>query len=361
MQVDYRIIANRRRTNVKHQREKLKRSKQKNKQKSKSKSSKSKSKSKSKEKEKSKSKSKTKSKEKTKGEESSTEQDSSSSDEQDDDIKTNDNSNKNSDDSEDGKYHKSTNRYKGHVCVVTGAGHDNLGRAVALRFAQEGASVIILDSQQFNASIDAIKAKCKEDGIEATLEGYRVNVTDEKAVKEVIDKIIEDYKFIDVLVNCVSTHGKDRGKVSHKTSVDDICQVMNVNFNGTFIMCKTVLPYMINDEYGRIVNVTSLWGKTGRAGHVAFSSSKGAIIAATKTMAREYAACGIKVNCVAPAFLDDHAELKTYHLTEKEIEKETLMHRIGELEEVAGVIAFVASEENTYTTGFCYDITGSVA
>ena len=200
-----------------------------------------------------------------------------------------------------------------------------------------------------------------EDKIKPTLEGHKVSVTDATNVKAVIDEIVKKHGFIDVLVNCATTHGNDRGKMTVETSGNDFSQVVDVNLNGTLNMCRAVLPYMIKENYGRIVNIASLWGKTGRCGHIAYSSAKAGVIAATKTMAQEYASTGVTINCVAPAFLDDRAEKKSYHLTIEEMEKETLVHRIGELEEVAGVIAFVASEENTYTTGFCYDISGGMA
>ena len=119
---------------------------------------------------------------------------------------------------------------------------------------------------------------------------------------------------------------------------------------------------MIEENYGRIVNIACLWGKTGRAVHIAYSAAKASVIVNMASLwGKEYASTGVTINCVAPAFLDDRAEKKSYHLTVEEMEKETLVHRIGELEEVAGVIAFVASEENTYTTGFCYDISGGMA
>lgn len=270
---------------------------------------------------------------------------------EDDDIKTDDLA----------KFHLKTQRFNGHVVVVTGAGKDNLGRAVALRFAQEGAKVVILDKQKFNDSIDSIVSKCKKDGIKAELSGHRCDITDETQVKQAIDLIIKDYGFIDAIVNCATTHGKDRGKITEEINMSDFNEVMDVNVNGTLNMCKVVLPYMVKENYGRIVNLASLWGKEGRAGHISFSAAKSAVIAATKTMAKEYAETGVTINCVAPAFLDDKAEKKSYQMTTKEMEKEIVIHRVGELEEIAGVIAFVASEENTYTTGFCYDISGGMA
>jgi len=253
---------------------------------------------------------------------------------------------------DDDRFASLTNRFENHVCVVTGGGR-GIGQSIALRLAQEGGIVYILDKLRWKETVQLLndtygdnKTKC---------DGMRCDVTDEKQVTKCIESIIDSHGYIDVLINAVAQLD-DGSKHSHEVSINELQKSMNKNFYGFFNVSKVVLPYMKSEEYGRIVNIASINGKEGRAKHFCHSISTAALIAGTKTMGKEYAGTGVTVNCVAPL-----VDYQVKQLGKQQAKKETKnipMGRAAEESELAGLVAFIASEENTYTTGFCYDLSG---
>jgi 3-oxoacyl-[acyl-carrier protein] reductase len=134
--------------------------------------------------------------------------------------------------------------------------------------------------------------------------------------------------------------------------------VFRVNVKGIFNGCKAVLPYMTKQGYGRIVNIASIAGKEGNAGMLAYSSSKAAVIGLTKTIGKEYAESGITCNALAPAvvrtqMVEDMPPEQVKYMTDK-----IPMKRCGTIDEIANLVAFIASPEASFTTGFCFDATG---
>jgi len=256
----------------------------------------------------------------------------------------------------DFEYHKLTSRFIDQIVVITGGGQ-SLGRSVALRFAQEGAKVFILDSKRFRETVDLIKEEC---GKEHVAEGYKCDVTDPKAVKDTIKQIIDQFSYIDVVVNCAD-FSSDAGKQTHETDLKTFEKTMNVNVTGTFIVCKEVLQYMVEENYGRIINVASIIGKVGSEGEVAYTASSAAIIGMTKTMAKDYANTGVLVNCIAvgPSRTVRFEQLSK--TIKNEIKKQVPMNRVADLDEIGGVVAFLASEENSYSTGICFDVSGGLS
>ena len=130
---------------------------------------------------------------------------------------------------------------------------------------------------------------------------------------------------------------------------------------GIFNVCKAVLPSMVKRNYGRIINIASISGKEGNPGQSAYASSKGAVIALTKTMGKDYAKTGITVNSLAPAVIQTEMVDAMPRSQVDMMTSKIPMGRCGELEEIAAVVAFMASRENSFSTGFCFDMTGGRA
>merc|ERR1712224_29258 len=181
-----------------------------------------------------------------------------------------------------------------------------------------------------------------------------------------VAKVIADnsaiFGSIDIAVNCAGVTGKTNIK-THEVELDNFNFVFNVNVNGIFLICKHVLPSMIKENYGRIINIASISGKEGNAGMLAYSASKAAVIGLTKVMGKDYANMGvdITVNCVAPAvvrtaMVDAMPPEQVKYMTDK-----IPMSRTGLPSEVASTVLFAASSEASFTTGFCFDCTGGRA
>eukprot|EP00483_Globobulimina_turgida_P000947 UN00949 len=191
------------------------------------------------------------------------------------------------------------NRFQDKVVLITG-GARGIGQASALRFASEGAYVYILDLVDGNETLNKIKdnsftsySKC----------GYmKLNVTNYDNVKKCVDVIYQKHGYIDALVQCAGITGKT-GIQAHTVDQADFERVWRINVLGIFNLCKAVMPYMLKANYGRIVNIASISGKEGNPGQVSYASSKGAVIALTKTMGKDYAKTGITINSLAPAVI----------------------------------------------------------
>ena len=152
-----------------------------------------------------------------------------------------------------------------------------------------------------------------------------------------------------------------RSVKSHEVALSDFELVMKTNLSGTFLTSKYVLPTMVGQGYGRILNIASIAGKEGNAGMVAYSSSKAAVIGLTKVQGKEYAETGVTINALAPAVIqtplvDAIPAAQVKYMTDK-----IPMRRCGTLDEVAAMAAFIVSREAAFTTGFTFDLTGGRA
>jgi len=203
--------------------------------------------------------------------------------------------------------------------------------------------------------LEKIKAQLKqESGI------YQVDITNEVAVKDLVKKVGQRFGRIDILVNSAGITGTTNIK-SHEVFSDNLRLVFEVNFMGSFYTSKYVLPWMLKNKYGRILNIASIAGKEGNAGMLAYSSSKAAIIGMTKVQGKEYAETGITINAIAPAviktaLLDNMPEEQVKYMTDK-----IPMKRCGSLKELTDTALFIVSPENSFTTGFTFDLSGGRA
>lgn len=258
-------------------------------------------------------------------------------------------------------------RLQNTVCVVTGGGR-GIGNGVARRLALEGAvTVVLIDTNQEDLDKAASQLEQEvavlmgdKDTSRPTFYGLACDVTNSRKVKDTMKYIataLSPDGRIDILVQAAGVVGKTN-VLTHEVEEENFDFVLDVNLKGIFNGCQAVLPYMMEQNYGRIVNIASIAGKEGNAGMLAYSTSKAAVIGLTKTIGKEYALNGITCNAIAPAVIRtqmvaDMPEQQVKYMTEK-----IPMKRCGKVEEIGALVAFVASEEAAFTTGFCFDATG---
>ncbi len=232
---------------------------------------------------------------------------------------------------------------EGKFCIVTGAGK-GIGKAIAKRFLDEqAAGVAILEW-----NLDLAEETAKElDPTGKKIIAVKCNVADSQQVKEAIDQVVGAFGRIDVLVN---NAGITRDRIFHKMTDDEWHAVIDVNLNGVYNTCKYVVPMMRDQMSGSIINIssTSLMGNPGQANYAA---TKAALQGFTRTVAKELARKNVRMNCVAPAYVDTEMmraigeELLTQALSN------TPAQRMCEPEEIASVVAFLATEDASWVTG----------
>lgn len=238
------------------------------------------------------------------------------------------------------------------TAIVTG-GADGLGFALAKRLASSGIHVAVLD-------IDETKVRSAREQLGAFGRGFTVDVTNPDSVESAAAAFAGEFGRIDILVNCAGITGKTNLK-SHEVTLADFDRVFDVNVRGSFIASRAVLPHMLKRGYGRVLHVASIAGKEGNAGMLAYSSSKAAVIAMAKVQGKEYAETGVTVNALAPAVIrtalvDAMPPEQVKYMTDK-----IPMKRCGTLEEFAEMAAFIVSPQNSFCTGFTFDLSGGRA
>jgi len=235
------------------------------------------------------------------------------------------------------------------VAVVTG-GAQGFGLAITERFIEAGAKVIIWD-------IDENEIKLAEKKINSSNFNFQiVDVTNYESVTENLKKIQDKFGRIDILINNAGISGLNTSVTDYP--LDEWNKIINLNLNAVFYCCKAVVPYMKQNNYGRIVNISSIAGKEGNPNASAYSSSKAAVIGLTKSLGKELALNNIAVNCVTPAV----AKTKIIQQQTKEFTDYILSkiprNRFAEVTELASLVTWLASEENSFSTAADFDLRG---
>ena len=247
------------------------------------------------------------------------------------------------------------NRFEGQTVVVTGAG-SGLGRATAIRLASEGAAAACLDLAKDTAEKTA--AEIKETGGRAG--AYQVDVSDAESVRAAVSAAANDLGRPSVLVNCA---GIGKFANSHEQPPEEWARIIGVNLTGTFLMARAVLPHLLEGG-GNIVNIASNAGLMGVPYSAAYCASKGGVIQLTKALADEYLRKKIRVNAVAPGGIDTPLQ-GAFHdfppgANPKAFAKLGTPLGTSTPEEIASLVAFVASEEGRYMTGSVVSIDGGL-
>lgn len=239
------------------------------------------------------------------------------------------------------------------VVLITG-GTRGIGKSVAERFAKEGYN-LVLNYVSENTDIESIKNNFKEYGNEVLILKADVSKFDEceNLVKETIAK----FGKIDVLVNNAGIT-KDGLIAMMKEEAFD--RVIDINLKGTFNMTRNVVPYMMKKRCGNIVNISSVVGVAGNAGQSNYAASKAGIIGFTKSLAKELSARNIRVNAVAPGFIDTDMTSVLTDKVKENIYAQIPLKRMGDAKEVANVVYFLSNDESSYITGQVINVDGGM-
>jgi 3-oxoacyl-[acyl-carrier protein] reductase len=240
----------------------------------------------------------------------------------------------------------------GQVAIVTGASR-GIGRAIAARLSAAGAQVacIARNVDKLDETVGAIRSAG------GTAESYACDVADSNSVQNVVDSVVDKWGKLHIMVN---NAGITRDTLIPRMADEDWDSVINTNLRGTFLFTRAVTRPMMQARYGRIINISSVSGLTGNPGQANYSASKAGVIGLTRTVARELASRKITVNAVAPGFIETEMTEAMGPVVIEEVKKRVPAKRLGQADEIAGAVLFLASSSASYITGQVITIDGGL-
>lgn len=242
---------------------------------------------------------------------------------------------------------------KGKTAIVTGASK-GIGRATAIKLASLGAN-IVLNYRSSEEEAIKVEEEIKKYGVEVLR--IKADIGNIKEVEEMILTAKEKFGIIDVMVN---NAGITKDTLILRMKEEDFSSVIDVNLKGVFNCLKAITPIMVKQKSGKIINLSSVVGLVGNAGQVNYAASKAGVIGMTKSLAKEIGARGITVNAVAPGFIETDMTEVLGEKHKEEAKKNIPLKRLGKPEDVANVIAFLASEQGDYITGQVINVDGGM-
>jgi acetoacetyl-CoA reductase len=243
---------------------------------------------------------------------------------------------------------------EGRIAIVTG-GARGIGGAITTMLADEGAIVAVLGIPEDRQRTETLRLSMN--GSAKRLEFYEADVADPHACEQAVNGILGIHGKVDILVN---NAGITKDHTARKMTIEEWQAVLNVNLSGPFYMIKAVLDHMLERKFGRIVNISSVVGRTGNFGQANYAAAKAGLLGLTKTLAIETAKTGITVNAVAPGFIGTEMVRAMPEAAIELARSRTPVDRLGEPSEVARVVRFLIDENSGFITGATYDVNGGM-
>ncbi len=244
-----------------------------------------------------------------------------------------------------------TDDFTGKVAVVTGAAR-GIGKETATRISKNGAKVALWDYDEKN--IQLLSEKIGNNSIP-----LKVDVSDENSIKNAAEIVRDKLGIPSLLVNCAGVAG-DNATVAD-TDPNEWRRVININLTGTFLCCRELVSGMVNNNYGRIVNIASVAGKEGNPNAAHYSASKAGVITFTRSLAKEVSSSGVIVNSITPAVIDTEMLSQVSDKHKEYMVSKIPMGRMGKTSEVAALICWLLSKECSYSTAATFDLSGGRA
>ena len=242
---------------------------------------------------------------------------------------------------------------KDKVAIVTG-GTRGIGRAIALKLADNGANIVI-NYRNSDKEAEELKAILEEKGVKVLT--VKCDISNFQDSKNLMDKCKEVFGKIDILVN---NAGITKDTLIMRMKEEDFDSVIDVNLKGTFNCAKHASAIMLKQRFGKIINMTSVVGIAGNAGQVNYAASKSGVIGLTKSLAKELGSRGITVNAVAPGFINTDMTASLSEKVKEEASKNIPLKRLGDPEDVANLVGFLASDAANYITGQVINVDGGM-
>jgi 3-oxoacyl-[acyl-carrier protein] reductase len=240
------------------------------------------------------------------------------------------------------------------VAIVTGGGR-GIGRAIAIKLAENGATVVVNDVGD-STPAEGVAEEITKMGRESMV--ALADISQSAEVASLVDNTVDKYGKVDILVN---NAGITRDQLIMRMSDDDWDKVLGINLKGVFLCSKAVLRPMMKQRWGRIISISSIVGLIGNAGQANYASAKAGIIGLTRTIAKEVASRGITANAIAPGFIDTAMTQQLPEERKQELMNQVPLGYLGTPRDIAEVVAFLASEEARYITGQVITVDGGIS